>query len=397
MKIRIIGLLLSVCLLLSACSIGIPAKLEETKPTEPATQPQEQETLAIQPQEQETQPVEQKRPTPGPVFDKIPSMEDYYQYGNMQTNIGSGDFLLYKDQVVFDAVAEHFLCAYDLRTGQVRYFCDKTGCDHTGDNCQFVDIGYWNFEQYGGKYYSRYEGSAVCVLENGKWEKTTGRGKRFWHANGDLFVLNQDWDLQVYANGQGEPKTLVEDFGTYQNVVFDNYVYGNNNSTLYRVDLNAENCVRETVLEKVFPKVDGDHIYCVDYYYDEEAQKGGTYYLYRTDMDGNNKEMLLETPVLPASLNFDDDYVYFRQFRGYKIENTVDSRDIYRMSKKDPTKIEKIATLPEDVFQIFTVPGVDILFVTGNIYDNDYGVQKQSIYVMNTDGSNLVQLEIPGF
>ena len=103
----------------------------------------------------------------------------------------------------------------------------------------------------------------------------------------------------------------------------------------------------------------------MDSYYDEKAQKGGgTYYLYRTDMDGNNKEMLLESPVLPASLNFDDDYVYFRQFRGYKIENTVDSRDIYRMSKKDPTKIEKIATLPEDAFQIYTVPGLDILFVT---------------------------------
>ena len=103
---------------------------------------------------------------------------------------------------------------------------------------------------------------------------------------------------------------------------------------------------------------------------------------------------MLHKPVLPASLNFDDEYIYFRLLTEQKLKNTEDSRDIYRMSKADPTQIEKIATLPESAYQIFTVPGTGLLFVT-TCSDQVNGVNYYEIYVMNTDGSNLRMLELP--
>ena len=58
------------------------------------------------------------------------------------------------------------------------------------------------------------------------------------------------------------------------------------------------------------------------------------------------------------------------------------------MRKDDPAQIELIATLPQSVGDIYTVPGEDILFVEG--YPNG-----KKLYVMKTDGSDLRELELP--
>lgn len=129
-------------------------------------------------------------------------------------------------------------------------------------------------------------------------------------------------------------------------------------------------------------------------YYVDTAEESDTHYLYRCDMDGNNSELLLDQPILPASLNFDDEYIYFRLYTDSSISRTEDSKDIYRMSKADPTQVVKIATLPETAYVIHTVPGKDILFVNAwGRYVN--GINVQNVYVMNTDGSNLRMLELP--
>ena len=51
-----------------------------------------------------------------------------------------------------------------------------------------------------------------------------------------------------------------------------------------------------------------------------------------------NGWLLLDKPVLPASLNFDDEYLYFRLFTDQKIDGTEEGKDIYRMSKADPSQ-----------------------------------------------------------
>ena len=57
-------------------------------------------------------------------------------------------------------------------------------------------------------------------------------------------------------------------------------------------------------------------------------------------------------------------------------------------------QIEKIATLPESVYQIFTVPGTDKIFVTTVTRESN---EVPDIYVMGTDGSNMKVLEIPEY
>ena len=71
-----------------------------------------------------------------------------------------------------------------------------------------------------------------------------------------------------------------------------------------------------------------------------------------------------------------------------------DSRDIYRFPKEDPTKIEKIATLPHSVRMLYTVPGTDKIFVSTYYEPGD---EEVTYYVMGTDGSNPTKLEIPEY
>ena len=110
-------------------------------------------------------------------------------------------------------------------------------------------------------------------------------------------------------------------------------------------------------------------------------------------MDGSEPQLLVEAEVLLASMNFDDEYFYYRLFTDQQLEGTPDSYDIYRFPKEDPTQIEKIVTLEESAYQVFTVPG------TGKIFVTTYAPQgeERPLYVMGTDGSNPTKLEIPEY
>ena len=111
-------------------------------------------------------------------------------------------------------------------------------------------------------------------------------------------------------------------------------------------------------------------------------------------MDGSNVQCLLDQPVLLASMNFDDEYFYYRLFTDYQLDEGPDTYDIYRFSKSDPTKIEKLATMPVPAYQVFTVPGTGKLFVHTRTCSNG---ENPDIYVMNTDGSDVTRLEIPEY
>ena len=377
MKKRMLAALLFACMLLSACTTAFPAETKETH------------GVAQEPVKATEPPAPQKKEVVEAVYHRLPVEDSYYQYGNMQVASGDPQFILYGDEVLFVGGTE--VCrtyAYDLNTGKVRRFCDMPGCDHTGSDCQVVSLSWGGVEQYGGKLYIRGANGALRVLEDGHWEAIGIGGSSSCHAYGDLFVC-QGSRLSVYYGGKGQRKEILDDYGYMFNVVFDGFLYSTNKYDLVRVNLLADNPVKETVLEGCYTMVEGSHIYYVD-----NADETGFCYLYRCDMDGSNSELLLDQPVLPASLNFDEEYLYFRLFADHKIDGTEEGYHIYRMSKEDPTRVEKLVTLPDTVYQIFTVPGQDVLFVQARYKDSNYR-RHIRVYVMRRDGSDLKLLELP--
>lgn len=198
-----------------------------------------------------------------------------------------------------------------------------------------------------------------------------------------LYVRTPDSSLVVFEEGSDQPRVIIEEYTGYWNVIFGQYLYGNWGG-IYRVDLLAEHPKQEEVVSNASGIVDGHHIYYVD---------KKTNFLYRCNMDGSNSQILVEQEVLQASMNFDDEYFYYRLYTDQKLDSGEDCHDIYRFPKDDPSQIEKIATFEEAAYQVFTVPG------TGKIFVLTCGTESnaQAIYVMGTDGSNSTRLEIPEY
>ena len=403
MKNSFIGILMVLCLLLSACGNTLP-EVAQTQPTETtkATVPTQEQEI------DETEPVT-KYPE---AHAAIPVGDDYLQYGNMQKG---GDFILYEDEILFYAMRTSALLSYEMETGKVRTFCIKEDCNHEDSDCVGVSP-YGELAQYGGKLYQEHSNlntvNRIQVLEDGNWEDVTNNSKEengikdvitFWYHEDDLYTVTRvGRKLQVYEGGTGEPKTITENFTGDWCMILDGYLYAHRGISpyvpirqLFRVNLQAETYTEEVIMESSHFMTDGNHIYYIGGLVPdaEPDVMNFPYFLYRCNMDGSNKETLVKLKsVFPASLNFDDEYIYYRI--GYEMNGPLNTRDIYRMSKEDPTKIEIIATLPESVYQIFTVPGQNLLFATGATYYEGNN-HMQNIYVMNADGSNLRQLELP--
>lgn len=301
-----------------------------------------------------------------------------YQYGNMQKNVPPGDYMRYEDEIVFHKVCDGqiLLFTYDMETGEVSTF-SKDATDIRSITT------YGNLEVYDGELYMQSVSNKITKLADGEAERVVdGNVNGFWHANGDLYAVTKDSSLIMFEEGSTEAKTLIDEYSSYWNVIFGQYLYGQSSNGLTRVDLSAEELKEETLLEHVTGIIDGEHIY-----YADEADD---FRFYRCDMDGSNPVLLLDNPVLPASMNFDDTYFYFRLFTDLNVSEGEDCCDVYRFPKEDPAQIKKIATLPVPVFNIYTVPGYDKIFVT-TMTD---GFQT---YVMGLDGSDPTPLALPDF
>jgi len=368
---KMIALLLSLCLLLSGCGT---VKSGETEPS-PETDSTAPETLP------ETTPTEPEKTAYIPGNTDFDWKNDYYQYSNMQG--GVSNFLYYDGQVIFFRYINQCVYSFDLTTGEVRRFCAKDGCDHSGDDCVYIKWISGSLEQYGGTLYG-IDKYVVKGLRDGKWEQLANKYLGdFWHAEGDLYLVDREKVLYVCRGGTGEPEPLMEDYDYYWNMVFDGYLYSSNYRELVRVDLNAETLNKELLLTNVAFRIDGNHIY----YTDEDN------YLYRCKMDGTNSALLFDQPILPASMNFDDEYFYFRPYNDKRyLDYGEGSNDVYRLTKSNPSQIESIATLEEAVYQIFTVPQTGKIFVITYTWGKGSG---EPFYVMNTDGSNVTKIEFP--
>lgn len=317
-------------------------------------------------------------PEPGEV-----AVEEDYPYGNMQKNVPSGNFMCYENDVVFLANNSTRLYTYDMETGKTSFF-DR---DATGRGGNALS---GNLESYNGRLYALDPGSrAVEVKQGVQSPLCDGSLYGFWHSNGSLYCVTKDASLLVYEKNGKDPRMLLEEYTGIWNVVFGQYLYGNVEENIVRVNLRSEKPQEEILVKNAGGIVEGHHIYYVDY---------KTWYLYRCNMDGSDPILLVDKPVLLASMNFDDDYFYFRLYTDTQLEEGEDCFRLYRFPKEDPARIEEIAELPYAVFQVFTVPGYDKLFVVTLGPLNAAGNRDQwPIYVMNTDGSDVTPVELPDY
>lgn len=366
-------LLLCIALLLTACTATDPNNLFETTAGDPA----EATTSATASTEPNTQSGTNE-------LDSSVTFERGYQYGNMQKNIPSGDYMLWGNEVLFQVCSNgrFIMYSYELTTGEVAPLCKDATCRHR--DCVAGGV-FCNTEVYKGKAYSLSSGHQIIEIKDDEQELVAKAGViSFFHHDNKLYIRSMDNSFVVLEEN-GEMRELIEEFTGYWNLIFGQYMYATGSDSVLRYDLTAAEPEAEILVSNAGGITDGHHIYYTDY---------DTCYLYRCDMDGSNVQCLLDQPVLLASMNFDDEYFYYRLFTDYQLDEGPDTYDIYRFSKSDPTKIEKLATMPVPAYQVFTVPGTGKLFVHTRTCSNG---ENPDIYVMNTDGSDVTRLEIPEY
>ena len=371
MKKRIVVLLFAACLLLAACQAEDPENLFETTQEETGS-------------------------TTAPTDDALPAaVTGEYQYGNMQKSGSFSNFALYNENFLFITQndSKRLLGMYDPISGEVSLLCKDAACTHSGvdeeEDCPSANSA-GNLESYDGKLYQRGvifgDGWSIMELKDGVFQQIVEGGvSSFFHHNQNLYVETTDRSLLVYENGSDTPRVLVEEFTLMWTTIFGQYLYGCNGFDICRVDLQAETPVVETLVENAQGMTDGQHLYYVNL---------ADNHLYRCDMDGANPTLLVDQPVLLASINFDNDYFYYRLYTSGDLDGGEDSHDLYRLSKSDPTQVEKIATLAEPVWQVYTAPGYDKIFVSVRTENSESG---EAVYIMGTDGSNPTLLEMPEF
>lgn len=416
-KILFAVLLICLCVALAACTATDPDNLFEIEPDN---------TVASTPESQEETTASVPKETQSDVVD-IMYYTGAYQYGNMQK--GNEYFLLFGNEVLFYDYGTSILkgvLSYDLINGEVRPVCQDATCNHK--ECVQSMLKGGALEVYDGKLYGTNERSYVVeVNENGAKVLTDAPVHfEFFHYDDRLYARTSDSSLVVFEEGEKEPQVAVEEYIGMNAVVFDDYLYANDGLSFIRVNLTAEEPEVEEIVPNAQGITDGQHIYYLD---------KKTDFLYRCDMNGSNAQLLIEEPILSGSINFDDEYFYFRYVKQmdyelsddpivvpipgvsseeewdqyqkeleqqkeersqYTYEKMCDPStcyDIYRFPKEDPTKIENIATLSHPVWCVYTVPG------TGKLFVSTYAKKGETapLYVVGTDGSNPTKLEIPEY
>lgn len=362
----LLSVILILCLAVACTFTG------NTPPAEPVVSQAEAANVSSESTESMEEEAKPAAPEPGTI-----SIEEGYQYGNMQRDVPSGDFMRYQDTVLFSSWDElDRLYSYDMKSGDVSLFC------------KYIYNG--NLEQYDGRIFYHSLLGPVTEWKDGRSVPIVKDGvELFWHANGNLYVYSEDDSLLVYENESTTPRVLMEDAtGTgIWHVVFGDYLYGCTEDGVVRVNLQAKDPQIELVLQMndpLSPMIDGHHIYYGN------ADENGALSLWRCDMDGNNPTQIFEKPVQAGSMNFDDEYLYFTLYTDGLLANK-DAHNVYRMSKADPSQVEIIAELPEYVYHTYTVPGYDKIFVK-TIGGGDWN---GPTYAVSIDGGGIQKLEIP--
>ena len=384
---RLTAMLLSLLMVFSLCACGVkPAENAENQnhTDQPST------TLDIEPDDQNsaqtTNSTESTESTESQDFSDEPAItfdvEPNYPYGNRQKQY-AGNFYLLGNEVLFsyDNGTRVRLYSYDTENGEVSRYCPDPDCDHkpcpNGIPSHFLEV-------HDGKLYGTTNGkpSRLNVVDGTQIATATNAKVTFsFHHEDKLYVQTANGDLAVLEEGQDTPQVILANCNLNCGAVFGPYLYAlkgySSDIKIVRIDLTANTPTLEIIVNSAMGMADGQYIYYVDL---------ETYQLYRCNMDGSTPQRLLEQQVMPVSINFDNDYFYYRLLTD-PTDKGPDAFDIYRFPKSNPTQIEKFITLDMPVYRVFTVPGCDKLFVDV--------ISSSDIYVMGTDGSNPTRLEIP--
>lgn len=344
-------------------------------------------------------------PTEAPPQEKdtAPLEEDGYAYGNMQKD---RSFVSHQGNIIFlhlkpgdpdvSSNGQMRMYSMDKETSVVSPFCTDAACTHVTYITTKCPAAYCsgNLEQYQGKLYMTCVGATgkdwsrhyPTEYKNGKFRKIfDGDIRGFVHGNGNLYAKTEDSSLIVLPEGKHKPEILVDEYNSTPHAVFGHYLYGSGFGGVTRVDLEAENPQEELIVPNTWAGLtDGDHIF----YVSEENL------LYRCNMDGSSPELMLQEPVHAASMNFDDEYLYFRLWSD-EIRTGEDKivHNLYRLCKDGASEPEIIATLPfTGYYEIYVIPGYDNLMIGYDPDDPPFGFQ---YYLVPKSGGDATRLELP--
>lgn len=321
--------------------------------------------------------------------DRETMTDDSYAYGNMQINAPAGNFMDYQGKIAFITMKERVpgsntgsfrLYELDKKTGEVTSFNPDPTNPSAIPSCTAVEV-------YQGELYALNSDCKIMKWKDGEFVTISdGAVYNFWHGDGRLFAVTKDSSLVEINEKDGKSKILIDDYTDYHNLVVDGWIYGQTSKGLSRVDLSKEKPEKELFLPDADPTyVDGRNIY----FYDQD------YYLCRCNLDGSDKMKLSEEIILCK--NFDDEYLYFTKWKDLMKDP---GNEVWRMSKSDPGKTEKIATIPDArVSNVFVVPGYDRLIVEATVTTqyNEKEVYVRELFLVPKSGSDAeaVKLELP--
>ena len=330
------------------------------------------------------------------------SIDPAYSYGNMQKNLPPGDFMEYENRILFTYIdGKHSgPCLYEIDkdTLEVMPFCKDATCSHRNSKCTALGVE-TNLEVYDGKVYalkvdidpqSGTRTSKVMRLSGDHFECILeGDCDCFWHADHHLYVMTGDRSLLVYTEeDMNSPRVLMDEYTYFWNTKFGSKIYGTNTvAGIFCTDLSdPEPESKQLPCPGVIGITDGRYIYSIDQ----------DNYLYCSDMNGDNTVKPYDVPILLASLNFDEEYIYFRYYEDGMFGER--SNEVYRAPKTNLAEPEKIAEVSGYAYTIYTVPGYDTIFVkTFGTRSDQWGNPIPDVCAVKKDGSGQVMLEIPDF
>ena len=316
--------------------------------------------------------------------------EEGYSYGNMHKNVPSGNFMMIDNLVYFtDSYVE--LYTYNTRTGEITPSCKDATCKHRPEDCNYK-LGLSNIELYHGKLYAIDFGDNIYgEIDGNQFHELIKGVSEFWHADSNLYVISADGALLVYEDGSQKPRMITDELHGIWCSTFGHYLYYQDDNCVYWADLSAETFTPQLLIENARYTTDGKFIYYVTC---------DTNNLYRCKMNGSEPTLLTDMDVIFSSVNLDDEYFYFTLVK--TVDSPLDDPDIYKVFRfplDHPEQLEVIAELPYPAYQVFTVPGLDKIFVSTNPPDrvDEFGNYLGLYYAMNKDGNDPQPMEIPEY
>lgn len=296
--------------------------------------------------------------------------EDVIECGTMQI-FSPGELVDAGDELLLVRFPEMILYHVNKESFVAAPFCQDPSCHHIDDKCAALGAQF-NLENYRGTIYATDIDSQLLKKRGDHFVRMPGIQGTFIHSRGKLYTTYKT-EIREYSKDYKLERVFpIENFGICFRI--GDYLYGSGGYSTRRIDLNEE----EPVVEELFRGQglsDGKRLYQLDI---------RSHQFYKRDLNGNNPVEMFDAPVL--MVNFDKDYLYFR----YYIEEDLigeRSHEIYRVDKDGKEEPELIATLPEAVWKIYTVPDSDWIYVVAT--ENFLGDMECSYYAVQVNSGDI--------